>query len=100
MENNNFQWDDEKDNKNQDKHGISFDEAQEIFMFPIIEYEDNRQDYGEVRKIATGRNTENFLMTVVYTFRNDKIRIISARTANKKERKKYENSQQKDKNNE
>lgn len=98
MQNNNFEWDELKNNKNQDKHGISFDEVQEIFMFPIIEYEDNRQDYGEVRKIATGRNTENFLMTVVYTFRNGKIRIISARPANKKERQAYENSQKKENN--
>jgi len=100
MEDDNFQWDDEKDNKNQDKHSISFDDAKEIFMYPITEYVDNRQNYGEIRYIATGRNSVNFLMTVVYTFRNGKIRIISARTANKKERKKYENSQQQDKNNE
>lgn len=69
-------------------------------MFPIVEYVDNRQDYGEIRKIATGRNTENFLITMVYTSRNGKIRIISARPANRKEKKRYENSQQKEKNNE
>ncbi|WP_017293887.1 BrnT family toxin [Geminocystis herdmanii] len=100
MEDDNFEWDDEKDNKNQDKHSISFDEAREIFLSPIIEYVDNRQDYGEVRYIATGKNRENLFLTVVYTFRNGKIRIISTRFANKKEKKRYENSRQKDKNNE
>jgi uncharacterized DUF497 family protein len=49
---------------------------------------DNRQDYGETRKISIGK-INNSICIVVYTERKDVIRIISARKANQRERGKY-----------
>ena len=51
--------------------------------------EDNRQDYGEKRFISLGR-LEDIVVVIVYTERSEKIRIISMRKANHKEKKAYE----------
>ena len=84
-----FEWDENKIQSNQSKHGISFDEAAEIFRYSMYELVDNRQDYGEVRYIGIGRNNQMIVLTVVFTERESRIRIISARRANKKERRLY-----------
>ena len=59
--------------------------------------EDNRKDYGETRYIRIGQfrsqtQNKNLTLVVVYTQRDEEIRIISARKANKKEKKQYESS--------
>ena len=84
-----FEWDENKNKSNQVKHGISFEEIIEIFDYPMLVKVDNRKDYGETRYIGVGRNGLAVLFTVVYTERKSRIRIISARLANKKERRKY-----------
>lgn len=84
-----FEWDENKNLINKLKHGIRFEDAIEIFQYQMIENIDNRQDYGEIRYIGIGRNSQNYILTVVYTIRGSKIRIISARTAKKRERKIY-----------
>ena len=53
---------------------------------------DSRFIYGEDRYLALGR-VDDRVLTIVYTMRNDAIRIISARKANSREVKKYENSE-------
>ena len=53
---------------------------------------DSRFIYGEDRYVALGR-VDGRVLTIVYTMRNDVIRIISARKANSREVKKYENSE-------
>lgn len=60
----------------------------------MIEIIDDRFDYGEIRYIGIGKNNQNYIITLVYTKRQSKTRIISARTAKKKERKTYELSMQ------
>ena len=82
-----FSWDPIKNRINITKHGISSFTAAKIFDGPLLE-EDTRQDYGEPRIIALGRN-EGRILYVVYTRRNSVIRIISARKANRNERAEY-----------
>lgn len=84
-----FEWDIEKDKINQKKHQISFDEAADIFRYPTYEVTDDRMDYGETRYIAIGNNSKMTVITVVYTEREGKIRLISARRANKQEKRLY-----------
>jgi len=87
-----FEWDENKNRHNQERHFLHFDDAKEIFNNPTISIIDARRDYGEVRYIDIGVvEFEGFsaIITIVYTKRRDVIRIISARKANKKERKMY-----------
>jgi len=74
-----FEWDHSKNKANVAKHGISFEEAAEIFDYPIHETVDTRAEYGETRYIGIGRNRYSVILTVVYTERGEAIRIISAR---------------------
>ena len=83
-----FEWDDEKNKKNIEKHEIDFIDAALVFDNPVLEREDSRGDYGEKRFIGIGI-LYNIEISVVYTRRRNKIRIISARRASKDERKKY-----------
>ncbi len=84
-----FEWDEDKKFKNWQKHGIDFAEAALMFENPIISQEDTRRDYGEKRFIAIGQYDGKYQM-IVYTFRNDKIRLISARKASEDEKRKYQ----------
>ncbi len=84
-----FEWDEDKNSVNQRKHGISFEEAAEVFSYPMYETVDTRFEYGEVRLIGIGRNNQLIILTVVYTEREARIRIISARRASKQEEKFY-----------
>lgn len=84
-----FEWDIEKNKANQKKHLISFEEAAEIFRYSTYEIVDNQISYGETRYIAIGSNRMMTIMTVVYTEREGKIRLISARRANKSEKRLY-----------
>lgn len=91
----NFEWDYQKAVINYTKHGVSFDEASEVFRDPFgIEKLDDRKAYGEERFIRIGVAGSRLLM-VVYTERGEKIRIISAREVTKNERNDYyrENAQ-------
>jgi uncharacterized protein len=90
-----FEWDYQKAKANYTKHGVSFDEASEVFRDPFgIEKLDDRKDYGEERFIRIGMALSRLLM-VVYTERGEKTRIISAREVTKNERNNYyrENAQ-------
>lgn len=84
-----FEWDDLKNQTNVAKHGISFEEATEIFDYPMYETVDSRADYNEIWYIGIGRNQYFVLLTVVYSERRKAIRIISARRAIKQEKKLY-----------
>jgi uncharacterized DUF497 family protein len=89
MTNHAFEWDDIKAAENYAKHGVSFELAIEVFKDPFgIERLDDRADYGEDRYILIG-TAEAAVLTVVYTERNSRIRIISARQASKHEQDDY-----------
>jgi len=83
-----FEWDENKNRANVRKHGISFQEASRIFRLPTLDEIDDRQDYGETR-IASVGETDGKILYVVYTWRDDVIRIISARKANQHEKRAY-----------
>ena len=61
-----FEWDEEKDRANQDKHGISFEDATTIFDGPVLAAPDERQDYGEERFISTGQLGTLVVVVVVH----------------------------------
>lgn len=84
-----FEWDENKNQTNIRKHGISFEQAKTIFNHDILTRIDNRYDYGEVREISLGQIDGEVIVVVVHTKRNKNTRIISARKANKKEREVY-----------
>ena len=81
-----FEWDPLKDEINKEKHGVSFAEASEIFASPTVSAPDDRFPYGEERWITVGESSRGHVLILVHTQRGPRIRIISARSANKKER--------------
>ena len=83
-----FEWDDEKEASNVKKHGIDFIIAARVFADPYrLEIYDEMHSKDEDRYNTIGM-VENIIF-VVYTQRNDTVRIISARIANKNERNVY-----------
>ena len=84
-----FEWDDEKNQANIRKHGVSFEQAEAIFNGPLWSKVDDRFDYDETRIISIGVMEGTVLLVVVHTDRNEVTRIISARVANRQERKRY-----------
>ena len=86
-----FEWDTQKANINQEKHGISFEEACTVFADPLsLTIHDPLHSEYEDRFIIIGFSHKNRLLVVIHTERGDKIRIISARNATQKERICYE----------
>jgi uncharacterized protein len=79
-----FEWDEAKSEANFVKHGFDFEYAIQIFDGPARHYTDPRP-WGEQRIVATGQAGDKFV-TVVYTRRNGRFRIISARPARRNER--------------
>lgn len=84
-----FEWDEAKRRANYRKHGLDFRDAEKVFQGMTLTAEDKRQDYGEKRLISLGR-LEDIVVVVVYTERSEKVRLISMRRANQKERRAYE----------
>ena len=82
-----FEWDENKNQLNQQKHGISFEEAKEIFYDTVFTSIIEKIDYGEIREVSIGAIQK--VLIVVHTDRSGKVRIISARKATPKERRKY-----------
>ena len=86
-----FIWDDNKAQSNFVKHGIRFEEAVTVFGDPYLMFtEDSQHSRGEEREWAIGEAENGGIMVVVFTMREEQIRIISARMATKRERQKYE----------
>ncbi len=91
-----FNWDDKKNKINMDKHGISFEEAKEIFEDPLqLSIMDKRFNYFEERWITVGKTKASCILVVAHLYFDDVgeeiIRIISARRATIHERRQYEN---------
>jgi uncharacterized DUF497 family protein len=85
-----IEYDPVKSDLNLIRRGFDFDYAARIFEGVVIEQVDDRQDYGETRFIAIGQ-VDSDILTIVYTWRGDVRRIISARKASRVERNAYEN---------
>ena len=80
-----------KDAANKTKHGLPLDLGAELFEGRFIEEQDDRQDYGETRFVATGpvASLADRICVVVYTWREAKRRLISFRKANDEEIARY-----------
>jgi uncharacterized DUF497 family protein len=86
-----FEWDFKKSQSNKKKHGIAFEEASTIFGDSLsITIHDPAHSIGEDRFVTIGTSANGKLIVVVHTERDDIIRIISARNANRNERRQYE----------
>ncbi len=75
-----FEWDYGNDTKNWDKHDVSTGECEQVFFNkPLIVKRDKKHSSFENRYFVLGRTDMNRLLFAVFTVRNEKIRIISAR---------------------
>jgi uncharacterized protein len=86
-----FEWDSAKNERNIARRDIDFAWAIEIFEGDVIEWIDTRKDYGETRWVAVGV-VDDIVLTVVYTWREERRRIISAWKAHDRQRKIYRQS--------
>ena len=87
-----FELDSEKARTNLFNHKITFDEAKSVFVDPLaVAGHDPDHSYDESRYMMMGESSSGHLLAVVFTYRSDKIRLISARKTTKRERKIYEN---------
>jgi len=86
-----FEWDDRKARLNIGKHGVSFEEASTVFADPLaLTIYDPLHSEDEERYVALGESQRRRLLVVVFTDRDDRVRIISARAATRRERRQYE----------
>ena len=85
-----FEWNEKKALLNVQKHGVSFEEAATAFGDPLsLTIDDPLHSQDEDRFILIGMSNRNRLLVVVHTYRDDVIRLISARKATQKERRYY-----------
>ena len=86
-----FEWDKKKARSNARKHGITFEEASTVFGDALsLTIPDPAHSESEERFVTMGNSHRGKLVVVVHTERGDNIRLISARPANRRERRKYE----------
>lgn len=90
-----FLWDENKNVSNKKKHGVSFEQARDVFSDPFqLSILDERFSYFEERWITVGNTNEDHILVVVHLYFDDDgeeiIRIISARNATTHERRQYE----------
>ena len=85
-----LEWDDGKNRSNVEKHGLSFEDAKEIFQAPMLTALDTRLDYGEDRWVGVG-SLRGRIVVMIYTKPDrNTVRVISLRKAVKRERVGYE----------
>ena len=91
-----FEWDESKALRNLRKHGVAFDDAVWVFADPFAVMRQDRIEGGELRWQTLGMVDGHLVLLVAHTVgetqdNTEVIRIISARRADRKERKRYEN---------
>ena len=80
------EWDPGKAAENLKKHGVRFEEAATSLLDPTALAQEDESSEGEARWVLIGMSTNARLLTVVYTLRDEnRIRLISARKATRKE---------------
>ena len=84
-----FEWDENKRQRNLRDHGIEFERAKEIWQGPVLEAPSRPGSHSEERFLAIGQSEGRFI-TVVFTWRGKNRRIISARVARRNERENYQ----------
>lgn len=92
-----FQWDSGNMSKNWAKHRVSMSECEEIFFNkPLVVADDEKHSGVEERFFALGKTDRGKRLFIVFTLRDNQIRIISARSMSKKERSIYEKQEKND----
>ena len=86
-----FEWDSDKAGANLRKHGVSFDEAVTVFYDPLsATFDDPDHSHGEPRLITVGYSAQGRLLVVCHTEQGRAVRLITARRATARERKRHE----------
>lgn len=88
-----FEWDQANTRKNWDRHKVAFYECEELFFGGPVILPDSEHSAAEPRYFALGRTGRGRLLTIVFTLRENKIRVISARAMSRKERRFYGKTQ-------
>lgn len=84
-----FDWNEANIKKNEIKHKVYYKESEQIFFDKPLYLRDEKHSKMEERFYAFGETNEKRLLTIVFTKRNKRIRVISARDQNNKENKFY-----------
>jgi uncharacterized protein len=85
-----YEWDPAKAISNQKKHGVDFADAVGVLEDPLALTIEHQDFDGENRFVTIGADCFNRILVVVYTYRKGNIRLISVRSATRKERQSYE----------
>ena len=84
-----FEWDRQKAETNQRRHGVDFADAVSVLEDPsALTLDDERE--GAERFVTIGMDSLARVLVVVYTWRGERVRVISARRATRSERREYE----------
>jgi len=87
---NGFDWDEGNIDKNEITHNVRWTECEQIFFNkPLLLLKAGKHSSAEKRYYAYGKTDEGRFLTIVFTLRNNMIRVISARTMSEKERRRY-----------
>jgi uncharacterized protein len=89
-----FEWDADKAVANAAKHGVTFEEAVTVFL--DLDYLFVRDEFEPERFVAIGMSSQARVIFVVHCERGEKLRIISARRATRRERETYERRRESD----
>ena len=90
-----FVWDPQKAVANERRHGVAFQEATTVFDDPLsVTIPDPDHSDDEQRFLLLGLSTRGRLLVVAHVERGDSIRLISARRADRRERRTYEEESQ------
>jgi uncharacterized protein len=84
-----YEWDEAKNEANFAKHGLRFEDADQVFSGPTVTFEDDRFDNGEQRLITLGLLARR-LVVIAHSPRDEGTRIISMRKGNRREQKIYQ----------
>ncbi len=87
-----FEWDEKKSKKNLKKHKVSFEEAATVFCDPLSTtiYDEEHSALGKDRWIILGKSAKKRYLIVVHCESEDRIRILTARLATKRQIRDYE----------
>jgi len=83
-------WDPKKAQANFRKHGVRFSDAEAVLMDPHAITRDDPTSDEERRFVSLGLDAVGRIVVVVYTYRDQAVRLISARPATANERRQYE----------
>ena len=91
-----FEWDEDNEAKNWEKHRVSTREGEQFFLNAPFVSKDSGHSEKEYRYAAMGETDSGRKLAVVFTVRNNKIRVITARDMNNKEQTNYDRQKKED----